>query len=318
MQSSNQNSPDGGAYKYKTVGFRGKRSYVVDEKIRDIKNNLEEICEVNKLDKPDTLFYILVDALKENGSALSRNVDKLYESYSAGIENIGDYLPEKPNPVRSAALKSFANLTVGQYKKIVEFEKGEANKDGIKLASYKAMLNAEKDCDVGNTSYKLVDKVTKHIVKVHEANLDDPSIPISEDVGCLPPGHINIPVDGARVSLVDSVASALTQKYPEIVKSVCQQFPGLWLPDFILRAHVKVAWDGTLGTSKTAKEMDRDESDHWLAGCAGLLQVDLELGDGRRTVLWTEQSPNSILSCIPVGLYKGEEGNRPTLSYLTL
>ena len=305
-----------GAYKYKTVRLRGKRSYVVDEKSRDIKNNLEEICEVNKLDKPDTLFYILVDALKENGSALSRNVDKLYESYSAGIENIEDYLPVKPNPVRSAALKSFANLTVGQYKKIVEFEKGEATKDGTNLAPYKAMLKAEKDCDVGNTNYKLVDKVTKQIVKVHEATLEDPSIPISEDVGCLPPGHINIPVDGVRVSLIDSVASALTQKYPGIVKSVCQQFPGLWLPDFTLRAHVKVAWDGTLGTSKTAKEMDRDECDHWLAGCAGLLQVDLEWGDGRRSVLWTEQTPNSILSCIPVGLYKGEEGNRPTLSYL--
>ena len=305
-----------GAYNYKTVGLRGKRSNFVDEKIKDIKNKLEEICEVNKLDKADTLFYILADILKQNGSALSKNVDSLYESYSAGIDNIDDYLPEKPNPIRSAALKSFANLTVGQYMKIVEFEKGEANKDGTKLAPYKAMLKAEKECDVGNTNYKLVDKVTKHIVKVHEATLDDPSITISEDVGCLPPGHLNIPVDGARVSLVDSVANALTQKYPEIVKAVGQHFPGLWLPDFTLRAHVKVAWDGTLGISKTAKEMERDESDHWLAGCAGLLQVDLELGDGRRSVLWTEQTPNSILSCIPVGLYKGEEGNRPTLSYI--
>ena len=53
-----------GAYNYKTVGLRGKRSNFVDEKIKDIKNKLEEICEVNKLDKVDTLFYILVESLK--------------------------------------------------------------------------------------------------------------------------------------------------------------------------------------------------------------------------------------------------------------
>ena len=126
--------------------------------------------------------------------------------------------------------------------------------------------------------------------------------------------HLNIP--GARVSLVDAVANTLNHKYTEIVKTVAQHFPGLWLPDYTLRAHVKVAWYGTFGVSKKVKEMQRGESDHWLAGCLGLLQVDIEQGDGRRSVLWTEQHPNIILACIPVGLYKREDGTRATLSYI--
>ena len=80
---------------------------------------------------------------------MSKHVDKLYESYAAGIDNIDDFLPEKHNPYRSAALKSFANLTVGQYNKIGNFEK--ASKNGSNLAHYKVMLKAEKKCDVGNS-----------------------------------------------------------------------------------------------------------------------------------------------------------------------
>ena len=79
---------------------------------------------------------------------------------------------------------------------------------------------------------------------------------------------------------------------------------------------MKVALDGTLGKSWTCKGREREESDHWLAGCLGMIQVDIEWGNGKRSILWTEESPNSVLSCTPIGLYKGEEGNRPTLSYI--
>jgi hypothetical protein len=52
--------------------------------------------------------------LEKNDVALYKNVDKLYEAFSKGNLDPSDFLPEKPNPQRSAALKSFANLTVGQ------------------------------------------------------------------------------------------------------------------------------------------------------------------------------------------------------------
>ena len=317
IEEHSKNCRKRGAYTYKNAFLRGKRSQFVEEKLGNLKQKISETCKESKLDITDTLFYLLRDNLREKGAALSCNVDKLYEYYAAGVENIDDYLPEKPNAFRSAALKSYANLTVGQYKKIEEFEKGEASKDSAtKLAPYKAMLKAEKECDVGNSDYKLVDKENDNVVKTHTSTLDDPCISISEDVGCLPPGLLNIPVDGSRVSLVDSVAHVLSQKYPEMLQMVFKQFPGLWLPDYTLRVHVKVAWDGTLGKSRTQKGREREEVDHWLSGCIGVLQIDIEWGDGKRSVLWTEQSPNSILSCIPVGLYKGEEGNRATLSYI--
>ena len=73
---------------------------------------------------------------------------------------------------------------------------------------------------------------------------------------------------------------------------------------------------GTLGKSNSDRKRDREECDHWLAGSVGVLQVDIEWGDGTRSVLWTEQSPNSILSSYPIGLYKGEESIKPTLSYI--
>ena len=297
---------------YKSVSLRGKRSNFTEGKIKDIKEVVEKICNENKLDMTDTLFFLLRDSLRQNEVGLSRNVDKIYESYSAGVMDIDDYIPEKPDAYKSAALKCFANLTVGQYQKISEFEKG----GDTKKALYKEMLKAEKECDVGNTEYNLVSKGNGNVVVEHHATLDDPNIDISHDVGSLPPGLINIPADGSRVSIVDSIANVLTQKYPEIVKLASTQFPGLWLPDHTLRAHVKVAWDGTLGKSQTQKDRDREECDHWLAGCIGLLQIDVEWGDGTRSVLWTEEHPNSILTCIPIGLYKGEEGNRPTLSYI--
>ena len=302
---------------YKNVRLRGKRSNFTDEKLKHLVEALDKFCVEGKLDQADALFFLLVDKLRKSEISLYRNANKLYEFFSAGVDNVDDYIPDKPNPLKSAALKSFANLTVGQYQKLALFEKGEALNSGeAKHASYKALLKAEKECDVGNIDYKLVDKVNENVNKIHKATLDDPSIDISHDVGSLPPGLLNIPVDGSRVSLIDSIALALSQKIPDIVKIASNQFPGLWLPDFTLRAHVKVAWDGTLGKSQSPKEWEREESDHWLAGCIGLLQIDIEWGDGTRSIIWSEKNPNSILSCIPLGLYKGEEGNSPTLSYI--
>ena len=39
-------------------------------------------------------------------------------------------------------------------------------------------------------------------------------------------------------------------------------------------------------------------------------------GDGTRSVIWYEEHPNSVLTCPALGLYKGEESNRATLSYI--
>ena len=213
-------------------------------------------------------------AIESTKDTLDRNVDKIYESYAAGVMDMEEYLPEKPDGLKSAALKSFANLTARQYLKITEFEKGEATKH----APYKEMLKAEKDCDVGNIDFKLVSKADGNVMMEHSATQDDPTIDISEDVGSLPPGLPNITVDGSRVSMVDSIVNALTHKFPNMVKIASEQFPRLWLPDYTLRAHVKVAWDGTLRNSWTQKDRDRDETDHWLASCIGLLQVDIEWG----------------------------------------
>ena len=54
---------------------------------------------------------------------------------------------------------------------------------------------------------------------------------------------------------------------------------------YISRAHVKVAWDGTVGKSWTQKNRDSDEmvTGHWLFGCKGLLRVIG--GDGTRSVI---------------------------------
>ena len=302
---------------YKNVKLRNQRANVAEIKLKELNLTVQNFCKDNKLDMIDVLFYQLRQELRNKNSSLSTNVDKLYEYYTSGNDEVNDFLPVKPNPLRSAALKAHSNLTVGQYLKIRQFEQNETSQDNeTKLAPYKQMLQAEKECDVANVDYKLIDKTSHNTVQEHKATLEDPTIDISEDVGCLPPGLVNIPVDGSRISIVDALSSNLSQKYPEIVKSVAQNYPGLWLPDYTLRVHAKVAWDGTLGKSWTCKGRDREESDHWLAGCLGILQVDIEWGDGTRSILWIEPSPNSILSCTPIGLYKGEESNRPTLSYI--
>ena len=203
------------------------------------------------------------------------------------------------------------------YFDIEAFEKTEQVRDNSnKLSEYKSMLKAEKEVDVGNTNYRLIDKKNPNIVKVHIASVEDPTIDIMQDVGSLTPGLINIPVDGARVSLVDSVASILSDIYPDIAERAAEMYPALWLSDHIIRVHVKQGWDGTLGKSHRDKHRDRDECDHWLAGCLCVLQLDVEYGDGTRSVLWVEENPNSILTSPPLGLYKGEEANRPTLSYI--
>ena len=152
----------------------------------------------------------------------------------------------------------------------------------------------------------MIDKKNPNIVKVHIASVEDPTIDIMQDVGSLTPGLINI----------DSVASILCDIYPDIAKRAAGMYPSLWLSDHIIRVHVKQGWDGTLGKSHRDKHRDKDECDHWLAGCLCVLQLDVEYGDGTRSVLWVEENPNSILTSPPLGIYKGEEANRPTLSYI--
>ena len=305
-----------GAYKAKD-GLRGKKSYQTDPEIGSLREYLQNHCESNNLELNDLLFFLLKTNLEKTEVALYRNIDTLYEAFSKGIYNLADFLPERSNPYQSAALKAFANLTVGQYIKVEAFQKQEHVRDKSgKLSEYKLMLKAEKEVDIGNTNYKLFDKRNDICVKDHIATTEDTTIDIMEDVGSLTPGFINIPVDGGRVSLVDSIACILSDIYPDIAKRAADRFPGLWLPDHIIRVHVKQGWDGTLGKSQTDKKRERDECDHWLAGCLCVLQLDVEWGNGTRSVLWIEEEPNSILSCPPLGLYKGEEANRPTLSYI--
>ena len=54
---------------------------------------------------------------------------------------------------------------------------------------------------------------------------------------------------------------------------------------YISRAHVKVAWDGTVGKSWTQKKRDSDETGHWsLAICLYRVAAG-EWGDGTRSVI---------------------------------
>ena len=267
------------------VSLRDMRRDRMIDRVSDIKENVIKMCEESKLGVIDTLFCLLKENLVNDENSLSKNVDVLYKHYNDGIHETADFLPLLPSSLRSAALKSYANLTVQQYKKIEEFENKEGVANPNNLASYKRMLKSEKDVDIGNVDYNLVNKENPSVIKVHTAKTEDPSIPISEDVGCLPPGHINIPVDGARVSISDSIAHRLKSIYKDIVASCSLLYPNLWLPDYVLRVHVKIGWDGTLGKSYNERNNEREECDHWLAGCMGIVHVDLEYGNGKRSVL---------------------------------
>ena len=221
---------------------------------------------------------------------------------------------KKLNIEESTALKTYTNMSSQNVVKMNKFN--HENKTKSAMAPYPKIVQFEKELDVGNVMYKLVNKKDKTETKVHEKTKDDPTIDLDSDIGGITGDMINVPADGVRINIQNGIAKGLEMVYPEILQEVSEKLPKLCLTDHILVAHVKTCLDGTLDESSHRKSTDRTEVDHWLPGTYCLNQIDMLFQDGTRAKLWREKDPNSILSNPPFALYKADEGNKASLSYL--
>ena len=286
----------------------------VEERIKVPKKELKVICKETEEDETDVLFSLLASNLKEREIKLKDNVEELHKLYIKDIHEVEVESNKKLNAEQSTALKTYTNMSATNVVKLNRFN--NENETNSSMASYPKILECEKELDVGNVSYKLINKETKTESKVHEKTTEDPTIPLEIDIGHITGDIINVPADGVRINIQDGISKGLEMIYPEILHEVSEKYPKLCLTDHILVAHVKTCLDGTLDESTHRKSTDRTEVDHWLPGTYSILQIDILFQDGTRAMLWKEKDPNSILSNPPFALYKADEGNKASLSYL--
>ena len=72
----------------------------------------------------------------------------------------------------------------------------------------------------------------------------------------------NVPAEGIRINLQDSVAKSLEEIYQDVVSAMQRKYPKLSLTEHTIVAHVKTCLDGTLDPGSHRKRSNRVESNH--------------------------------------------------------
>ena len=138
------------------------------ERIGFVKKEVTNICKKNEEDEIDVIFALLTTTLEENEINLKESVMGLHELYNNGMI---EQIEEKDKIVtveESTALKNYTNMTSQNVVKTNRFHM--ENKNRSAMAPYSKIVECERDLDVGNVTYKLIDRQIKTVTKVHEKN----------------------------------------------------------------------------------------------------------------------------------------------------
>ena len=291
-----------------------KHKHRAVERIEAVKEDVKNVCQKTGEDDIDVIFALLTTTLEEKDIKLQQPVKDLHELYSNGILEKTEVKQKEVTIEETTALKNYTNMTSQNVVKTNRFH--NVNKTLSSMVAYPKIVECEKELDVGNVDYKLINKEDNTVTKEHKKTIEDPTIDLDSDIGALTSDLINVPAEGVRINIQDGIAKGLEMIYPDLLHEVSQKLPKLCLTDHILVAHVKTCLDGTLDEGTHRKSTDRTEVDHWLPGTYSILQLDVLFQDGTRAMIWKEKDPNSILSNPPFALYKADEGNKASISYL--
>jgi hypothetical protein len=288
-----------GSYKHTNALYEARDNYV-SQRVGEVYEQIDQFCDERKEDRIEVLFYKLVKDLKVTGNDLYKDVDIVYKKYVKGeTESV------KVDVLKTVALKSECNLTVGQFRACRKF--GLENKVGTNLFHpYWKVLQAEGELDCGNVEFKIIEDGT--VIHHHQASPNSSMIDADYDIGSISFEMLNPNIVGNRVSLVSSVCKEIQELYPDLVQLCADKYPDIDLSQRTLSVRTKLAFDGTKSSIKSDKKASRLEVPNWLRGTVCVLSVEI-LDEFSDLPLFKESNPNSGEANNIVLLWKSDENS---------